>query len=177
MLSVSVYPPLSTSESSTRSPMTCFINRSHQSVCMCIPLQFPANRQVKYVTAVKNTLATIEELLRESFSMRSVSFQRKIRSSQDFFSFSIYLLNARVKSDCCFWISRKPDYTSVCVIIATFPSGTTPPARHYSGNCLSNLLIILFGRARTTSILHCDNAVSNYMAVFYSVRSCLNSAK
>jgi hypothetical protein len=56
-----------------------FINLSHQSVCLYVypPL---LDRQLlsNYVTAAMNTHETIEELLDASFSMWSVSYQRKV---------------------------------------------------------------------------------------------------
>jgi hypothetical protein len=57
-----------------------FINPSHQSVCLyriCTPLS--RQRLGKNVTAATNTHETGGELLDASFSMRSVSYQRKVR--------------------------------------------------------------------------------------------------
>jgi hypothetical protein len=57
-----------------------FINPSHQSVCLYVyPLNVVARQRLgKNVTAATNTHATIEELLDASFSMRSVSYGRKV---------------------------------------------------------------------------------------------------
>jgi hypothetical protein len=56
-----------------------FINPSHQSVRLYV---YPANvarqRLGKNITAATNTHAAIELLLDGSFSMRSVSYQRKV---------------------------------------------------------------------------------------------------
>jgi hypothetical protein len=56
-----------------------FINPSHQSVCLYVyPRVIARQRLGKNVTAETNTHETIEELSDASFSMRSVSYQRKI---------------------------------------------------------------------------------------------------
>jgi hypothetical protein len=56
-----------------------FINPSHQSVCLYVyPPSIARQRIGKNVTVATNTHATIEELLDASFSMRSVSYQRKV---------------------------------------------------------------------------------------------------
>jgi hypothetical protein len=67
----------------------CLCVRACVCVCLCIPLIVarqrlgknppivPRHRPGRNVTAVTNTLATIEELLDESFSMWPVSFQGK----------------------------------------------------------------------------------------------------
>jgi hypothetical protein len=56
-----------------------FINPSHQSVCLYVYLLIVACQRLgTNVTAVTNTRAAIEELLDASFSMRSVSYQRKV---------------------------------------------------------------------------------------------------
>jgi hypothetical protein len=57
--------------------MVYLINPSHQSVCICIPLPLLGNGLVKKIIVATNTYATIEELLDQWFSMRSVSYQRK----------------------------------------------------------------------------------------------------
>jgi hypothetical protein len=63
------------------------------------------------VTEVRNTHGTIEELLDTSFSMRSVSYQRKqaISSSQNFFL--LYAFNAASSSD---------SYVDIYIIIINF---------------------------------------------------------
>jgi hypothetical protein len=64
-----------------------FINPSHQSVCLYVyPLLVARYRLRKSVTAATYARPTIEELLNASFSMPSVSYQRKvvISSSQNF---------------------------------------------------------------------------------------------
>jgi hypothetical protein len=56
-----------------------FLNPSHQFVRLnAIPLFVARQRLGKNITAAKNTQATIEELLDESFSMWCVSYQREI---------------------------------------------------------------------------------------------------
>jgi hypothetical protein len=56
-----------------------FINPSHQSVCLYEYPTLVARQQLgKNVTAAMNTQGTIGELLNTSFSMRSVSYQRKV---------------------------------------------------------------------------------------------------
>jgi hypothetical protein len=60
--------------------MTYFINTStsHQSVCLYVnPSVVTRQRLGKNVTAATNTQETIGELLDASFSIRSVSYQRK----------------------------------------------------------------------------------------------------
>jgi hypothetical protein len=47
------------------------------TACICIPLSLLRNGWVKEVTAATNTHLTIKELLEASFSMSSVSHQRK----------------------------------------------------------------------------------------------------
>jgi hypothetical protein len=54
------------------------INLSHQSVCLYVYPTIVAKQLIgKNVTAVTNTHVTIEELLDESFSIWSVSYQRE----------------------------------------------------------------------------------------------------
>jgi hypothetical protein len=53
-----------------------FIKTSHQSVSVCVS-KLLGNGSVKKVTEVTNT-HTIAELLVMSFSMRSMSYQRKV---------------------------------------------------------------------------------------------------
>jgi hypothetical protein len=61
-----------------------FINPSHLFVCLYVYLPiFARQRLGKEVIEATNTHATIEELLDVSFSMRSVSYQRKVG---DYFS-------------------------------------------------------------------------------------------
>jgi hypothetical protein len=56
-----------------------FINLSHQSVCLHVYPPIVARQGLgKNVTAATNTHATIEELLDASFSMRSMSYERKV---------------------------------------------------------------------------------------------------
>jgi hypothetical protein len=56
-----------------------FINLSHQSVCLYTYPHIVARQRLgKNVIAATNTHATIEELLEASFSVRSVSYQRKV---------------------------------------------------------------------------------------------------
>jgi hypothetical protein len=56
-----------------------FINLSYQFVCLYVyPAIVARQRLGKNVTAATSTHATIEELLDASFSMRSVSYQRKV---------------------------------------------------------------------------------------------------
>jgi hypothetical protein len=54
-----------------------FINVSHLAVCMHVYVA--RQRLGKYVTSATNTQTTIEEWLDFSFSMRFMSYQRKIR--------------------------------------------------------------------------------------------------
>jgi hypothetical protein len=72
--------PLLTSECLNQSPYPVstvyFVNPSHQSVCVSPTVA--RQRLGKNVTAATNTHATIEELLDASFSMQSVSYQRKV---------------------------------------------------------------------------------------------------
>jgi hypothetical protein len=56
-----------------------FIYPSYQSACMYMYSSNVARQRLtKYITASTNTPATIEELVDASFSMRCVSFQRKV---------------------------------------------------------------------------------------------------
>jgi hypothetical protein len=56
-----------------------FINPSHQSVYLYVYSHIVARQRLgKDVTAAMTTLTTIEELLDSSFSMRFVSYQRKV---------------------------------------------------------------------------------------------------
>jgi hypothetical protein len=56
-----------------------FINPSHQSVCLYVyPVIVARQRLGKKVTAATNTHTTIEGLFEATFSMRSMSYQRKI---------------------------------------------------------------------------------------------------
>jgi hypothetical protein len=55
------------------------MNPSHQSVCLCVYTPIVARQRLgKIVTEATNTHATIEELLGESFFMRSVTYQRTL---------------------------------------------------------------------------------------------------
>jgi hypothetical protein len=54
---------------------TYLINPAHQYVYLLIVAR---QRLSKNITAAANTHATIEEVLDASFSMRSVSYQRKV---------------------------------------------------------------------------------------------------
>jgi hypothetical protein len=56
-----------------------FVNPSRQSVCLYVyPPVVARQRLGKDVAASTNTHEIIEELLEASFSMRSVSYQRKV---------------------------------------------------------------------------------------------------
>jgi hypothetical protein len=56
-----------------------FINPSHQSVCLYVyPPIVIRQRLGKNVTAATNKNATLDKLLDESFSMRSVSYQKNV---------------------------------------------------------------------------------------------------
>jgi hypothetical protein len=58
---------------------THFINPSHQSVCIYVYPPIVARQRLgKNGTAPTDTQATLEELLNASFSMQSVSHQRKV---------------------------------------------------------------------------------------------------
>jgi hypothetical protein len=54
-----------------------FINSSYQSVSLYVYPIVASQQLGKIVTTATNTQATIEEFLDESFSMRSMSYQRK----------------------------------------------------------------------------------------------------
>jgi hypothetical protein len=55
------------------------INPTHQSVCLYVyPSTVARQRLAKSFTIATNTHATVEELLESSFSMLSVSYQRKV---------------------------------------------------------------------------------------------------
>jgi hypothetical protein len=59
--------------------MAYFINPSHQSVCLHVyPIVVAMQLLGKIVTTAKNTHATIDALVDASFSMWSVSYQRKV---------------------------------------------------------------------------------------------------
>jgi hypothetical protein len=61
--------------------MAYFINLSDQSLCLYVYEYTPIvarQRLGKNVTAATNTQASIEELLDASFSIRAVSYQRKV---------------------------------------------------------------------------------------------------
>jgi hypothetical protein len=61
-------------------PDHIFLNPAHQSVCLYVyPPVVASQRLGKNVTATTNTYATVEELLDASFSILSVSYQRKVR--------------------------------------------------------------------------------------------------
>jgi hypothetical protein len=56
-----------------------FINLSPQSLCLYVYLFIVATQRLgKYVTAATNRHATMKQSLAASFSMRSVSYQRKV---------------------------------------------------------------------------------------------------
>jgi hypothetical protein len=59
--------------------MACFINVSHQSVCLDVYVA--SQRLGKNFTAATNTHETIEDLLDALFSMESVSYQRRVCGS------------------------------------------------------------------------------------------------
>jgi hypothetical protein len=54
------------------------INPSHQSVSLCVSPIVARQRLSKNVTAENNRDATIEELLDSSFSVRPVTYQKKV---------------------------------------------------------------------------------------------------
>jgi hypothetical protein len=59
--------------------MAYFINPSHKSACLYVHPHIAATQRLdNKVNAATNTHATIEELLDASFSMWSVSYQRKV---------------------------------------------------------------------------------------------------
>jgi hypothetical protein len=59
-----------------------FIDHSHQSVCLYVYRPIVARQRLdKHVFAATNTLATIEELLDASSSIRCVSYQRRVFGS------------------------------------------------------------------------------------------------
>jgi hypothetical protein len=55
-----------------------FISPSHQSVSVCVPLIVARKRLGTNATAATNIHSTAEEFLDASFSMPSVSYQRKV---------------------------------------------------------------------------------------------------
>jgi hypothetical protein len=56
-----------------------FINPSPQSACLCVHPPLVVTQWLgEDVNAATNTQATIEDLLDASFSMRSVSYERKV---------------------------------------------------------------------------------------------------
>jgi hypothetical protein len=57
-----------------------FINPSHPPVCLYVypPIVYRQQLDKKNVTAATNRHAALEEILNGSFSMRSVSYQRKV---------------------------------------------------------------------------------------------------
>jgi hypothetical protein len=56
-----------------------FINPSHESMCLYVYLPTVARQWLgKNVTVATNMHATTEDLLDASFSVRSVSYQRKV---------------------------------------------------------------------------------------------------
>jgi hypothetical protein len=56
-----------------------FINPVHQSVCLYVNPPIVARQRLgKNVNAAKNIYETIEELLDTTFSMRLVSYRRKV---------------------------------------------------------------------------------------------------
>jgi hypothetical protein len=58
------------------------IDPSHQSVCLYVYPPIVARQRLgRNVTQTTNTHATIEEILDESFSMRSVSYERTLDDS------------------------------------------------------------------------------------------------
>jgi hypothetical protein len=59
--------------------MVYFINPSHQSVCLYLYPPVIARQWLgKNVTTAMNTHTAIEELLDASFSMQSLSYQKKV---------------------------------------------------------------------------------------------------
>jgi hypothetical protein len=52
--------------------------RLHCCLCVCIPFTVARQRLGNPVPAAKNTHATIDEMLEASYSMQSVSYQRKV---------------------------------------------------------------------------------------------------
>jgi hypothetical protein len=59
-----------------------FINPAHQSTCLYVyPLIVAKQRLGKHVPAATNTHSTREELLDASFSVRSMSYQRRVCGS------------------------------------------------------------------------------------------------
>jgi hypothetical protein len=59
--------------------MAYFISPFHESACLYVyPGNIARQRLGKNVTTATNTHAAIEELLDSSFSMRSLSYRRKI---------------------------------------------------------------------------------------------------
>jgi hypothetical protein len=62
-----------------------FINISPQSLCLYVYPSIAARQRLdNNVSAATNTHAAIEELLDASFSVRSVSYQRKVGGDQFF---------------------------------------------------------------------------------------------
>jgi hypothetical protein len=56
-----------------------FINPSDQSECLYVYPPIVARQRLgKHVTAATNTHAIVEQLLEASFSIRSMSYQRKL---------------------------------------------------------------------------------------------------
>jgi hypothetical protein len=55
-----------------------FINLSYQSVCMYVYPIVARQGLGKNVTTAKNTRATLDELLEALFSVRAMSYQRKV---------------------------------------------------------------------------------------------------
>jgi hypothetical protein len=69
-LSLTVLEPISTAY---------LINPSHQSVCLYVYSSVIAKQLLgNNVTAAKNIYSTVEDLFNASFSMRSLSYQRKV---------------------------------------------------------------------------------------------------
>jgi hypothetical protein len=70
--------------------MAYLINPFHQSVCLYVYPQIIARQRLgKNIIAATNTEEKIESLLNASFSMRSVSYRRKVC---DYFSSELLLI-------------------------------------------------------------------------------------
>jgi hypothetical protein len=137
-------------------PMAYFINPSHRSMCLHVYLPIAAKQRLgKNVTAATNTHA-IEELLNASFSMRSLSYQRKVN---DYLFPELLVLNSSVV---CFETIRWSVYFAVVSSLGVVPHKpcaelTWPLARYFhphvpkiKQNCIdgSHFFVLLWHQLR-----------------------------
>jgi hypothetical protein len=127
-----------------------FINHFHPSVSVCVSPIVDRQRLGINITAAMNTHVTIEELLDASFSMRSVSYQRKVGDSffQELFVLVVFIKLCHIKESTSIEGFGFESLPAVTIKISVFwnitPCSPVKAKRHSTGIYRPHLLPACF---------------------------------